>query len=91
MKPVKVRAYDGTGYGTYKGNSMRYVTLVPAYGRDFKTAKEVKAAWESGKDFQVCGWGPSDGTYINKADAEPGTTYNIRFKKLANICPIVVK
>jgi hypothetical protein len=27
------------------------LTLVPAYGRDYRSAKEVKAAFETGKDF----------------------------------------
>lgn len=27
--------------------------LVPAYGRDYKTAAEVKADWEAGKDFKI--------------------------------------
>lgn len=28
-----------------------FITLIPAYGRDYKSSKEVKADWEAGKDF----------------------------------------
>ena len=50
-----------------------FTTLVPAYGRDYKSAKEVKADWDAGKDFQIANaFSPDDGKYINKADARPG-------------------
>ena len=71
-----------------------FVTLVPAYGNDYKSQKEVKVAWEANKDFQINSIGhPNDGSYINKQDAEKdgGTTYNIRYKKLTQICVIKVK
>jgi hypothetical protein len=29
-----------------------YVTVTPAYGRDYKTQKEAKADWDAGKDFR---------------------------------------
>jgi hypothetical protein len=29
----------------------RFYELTPAYGRDYKTAKEAKEDWASGKDF----------------------------------------
>ena len=29
----------------------QYFELEPAYGRDYKTAQEARAAWEAGKDF----------------------------------------
>lgn len=28
--------------------------LVPAYGRDYKTATAVKKDWEAGNDFKIC-------------------------------------
>lgn len=68
------------------------LTLTPAYGRDYKSKKEVLEAWESGKDFQINNmFHPDDGRYINKADAKPGSRFNIRYKRLTMICPIVVK
>ena len=33
------------------------MTLVPAYGRDYKSAAAVKADWEAGKDFQIAATG----------------------------------
>jgi len=71
-----------------------YLTCVPAYGRDYKSCKEVKADWDANKDFQISDpWFAEGraGRYINKADAQPGMTLNIRFKRLANICVIKVK
>ncbi len=45
-------------------------TLVPAYGRDYKTIKAVKADWLAGKDFIIADMSdPYDGKYINKEDA----------------------
>ena len=29
------------------------ITLVPAYGRDYKSAKAAEADWQAGKDFQI--------------------------------------
>lgn len=71
---------------------MSYVTLVPAYGRDYKSKKEVEQAWKEGKDFQIQSIGhPDDGRYINKEDAAkdlPGTTFNIRYKQLRNVAVV---
>ena len=64
------------------------LTLVPAYGRDYKTAKEVKADWESGKDFKICCFlHPNDGAYINKQDGS-GQTFIIRFNRLAKVVKV---
>jgi len=30
-----------------------YLSVVPAFGRDYKTAKEALMAWKSGKDFRI--------------------------------------
>lgn len=65
---------------------MAYLTLVPAYGRDYKSGKDVQADWDAGKDFQINDMmHPNDGAYINKPQAVKGDTYNIRFKQLRNI------
>ncbi len=73
---------------------MKYITVVPAYGKDYKNGKEVQEAWDSGKDFLIQDISSTDdGRYINKQDAERegDMTLNIRYKKLANIKPIKVK
>ena len=68
----------------------RYLTLIPAYGRDYKSKKEVMADWNAGKDFVIASYGPSSGRYINKEDAPPGATLNIRYKRLTQICVVKV-
>jgi hypothetical protein len=55
------------------------MTLVPAYGRDYKTAKEVKEAWEQGKDFEVADMFTTGGRYCNKQDIGKGNGAQVRF------------
>jgi len=72
---------------------MRYLTLVPAYGRDYKTAKAVKEDWAIGKDFLVANiMDEHDGKPFNKQDAATiaPITLNIRYKGLANIAQVKV-
>ena len=66
------------------------LTLVPAYGRDYKSAKEVKEAWAGGKDFLIMDYSsPHDGRYVNQDNDMPkGTIFNIRYKRMTNICQI---
>lgn len=40
------------------------LTVVPAYGRDYRSAKAAVEDWDNGKDFAIPG-----GPYINNADA----------------------
>lgn len=71
-----------------------FLTLVPAYGRDYKSKKEVIADWESGKDFQICDISnPDDGRYVNidQSDMLGKITLNIRYKKLTQSCQVKVK
>jgi len=45
------------------------MTLTPAYGRDYKTKKEVLEAWNTDKDFQVADlFSGRSGSYTNRAD-----------------------
>ncbi len=56
------------------------MTLLPAYGRDYKSAKAVRADWDAGKDFVICdNFSPDDGRYVNKEQLT-GRTVNIRYK-----------
>lgn len=68
----------------------KYLTVVPAYGRDYTSAKAVKADWEAGKDFQICDMScQNDGAYINKEDASrEGITVNVRYARLTKVLPI---
>lgn len=69
-----------------------YLTLTPAYGRDYKNAKAVQEDWDAGKDFIICNaFSPDDGRYISKKDATPGMVLNIRYKRLMNIKQIKMK
>ncbi len=45
------------------------MTLLPAYGRDYKSKQAVLDAWNSGKDFRIASI-EKGGTYINKQDAQ---------------------
>lgn len=48
---------------------------VPSYGRDYKTAKEVKEAWAAKKDFTIQDYSSShNGCQINKQDANAANT-----------------
>ncbi len=47
-----------------------YLTVTPAYGRDYRTEAEVKKDWSEGKDFIIATVMHRDcGRYINKQDA----------------------
>lgn len=68
-----------------------YLVCVPAYGRDYKSKKELQVDWEAGKDFRVenimSKW---DGKYFSVRDTEElkkeGTTHiQIRYKRLTQI------
>jgi hypothetical protein len=70
-----------------------YLTCIPAYGRDYASAEEVKKAWEDEKDFQIEDVSSRfNGSLINKVDAKnfdvPGV--KIRYKKLKRVVEIVV-
>lgn len=60
----------------------QFIEVVPAYGRDYKSAKDLKSDWNAGKDFKIVTFGPDDGRYINKADLRPGDKIIARYRKL---------
>lgn len=69
-----------------------FTTLIPAYGRDYKSAKAVRDAWNEGKDFQISNaFSPDDGRYVNKSDAAIGQKFNIRYNGLRSIAVITNK
>lgn len=68
---------------------MAILQLIPAYGRDYKSAKAVKSAWNEGKDFQIADFfHPDNGRYINLPDSRKGDILNIRFNANRDICQI---
>ena len=69
------------------------ITLVPAYGRDYKSKKDLLADFDGGKDFKIqdisCQW---DGSYAGKQELVDNgyKTVNIRYKKLANVAVVTL-
>jgi hypothetical protein len=59
-------------------------TVIPAYNRDYNSIREVKEAWEAGKDFTIQDFfSGQDGRKINKEDAErAGVKVSVRYAKL---------
>ena len=58
------------------------LTAIPAYGRDYKSAKAVKADFAANKDFLICDmFSPDDGRYINAEQLKPGDTLSIRYAR----------
>jgi len=53
-----------------------YATITPAYGRDYKSAKEAVADFEANKDFCL----QPSGQYINKEQIATGIIVQIRYK-----------
>tara|TARA_R100000008_G_scaffold50533_1_gene30185 strand:+ start:971 stop:1174 length:204 start_codon:yes stop_codon:yes gene_type:complete len=66
------------------------VTLTPAYGRDYKSQKEVKADWKGGKDFIIADIvHPYSGKPCSIRDAEAlGGKVMIRFNKNTKIVAV---
>ena len=67
-----------------------YVTVVPAYGRDYKSKKAVLEDYRASKDFRINDmFNPYDGKYINKEDADnAGLTMNVRYSQRTKVCVI---
>ena len=62
------------------------MTLTPAYGRDYKSVKEVKAAWEANADFVIADmFHPDSGRYVNKEQLPNEKRVGIRFNRLTKI------
>ena len=64
------------------------MTLIPAYGREYKSKKEVLADWDAGKDFIVADmFSRWDGKPANR-DSFKGelATVQIRYARLTKVC-----
>ena len=68
---------------------MMYITLLPAYGRDYKNKKSIINDLNAFKDFIVS----HSGQYINKQQFnELGiTSFNVRFSKQRKLVNIKTK
>ena len=68
------------------------MTLTPAYGRDYKSQKAVRADFDADKDFIIADfYHPDCGRYVNKPQLTPGESVNIRYAELAKVMVIKVK
>lgn len=68
---------------------MSYLTVVPAYGRDYKSAKAVREDYAAGKDFRINDMSsPYDGAYVNSGDHPAGVTLSVRYAKLTKVVNI---
>jgi hypothetical protein len=56
-----------------------YLSVVPAYGRDYKSKRAVMADWNDGKDFYVADF--RRGGYININDKPEGVILQVRYDK----------
>lgn len=65
---------------------MSRITLVPAYGRDYKSKKQIQEDLIAEKDFIISDFSnPWDGKYANLQQLHDYDELNIRYKKLANV------
>lgn len=55
------------------------LTVVPAYGRDYKSASTAQADWWNGKDFAIVSVNHRGGTYVSCQDLE-GKNYEITIR-----------
>lgn len=62
------------------------LTLVPSYGRDYKTAEAVLKDWVGGKDFTIADISsPWNGKQCSTRDFDDRTTLKIRYHRKENI------
>ena len=64
------------------------LTLVPAYGRDYKSKKAMLADFDAGKDFQVTGIGGSGYTTRDELTNMGHTEVHIRYKRLTQVAVV---
>lgn len=68
--------------------NMTGMTLTPAYGRDYTSAKAAKADFDAEKDFILQSFNGSG--LINKQQIAKGTHVQIRFKQQRNVTVVKV-
>lgn len=67
---------------------MQWIEVEPAYGRDYRNQKDLKADWQANKDFRDT----ASGKYVNKADAERlGLKVIVRYGKGLKVCNVSTK
>lgn len=61
-----------------------HLTVSPAYGRDYITAKAAEEDWEAGLDFRIEDHGPDEGRYVSIRDAAD-LEVSIRYNRKRNV------
>lgn len=69
----------------------QFVSCVPAYGRDYKSKKDLMKDWDNDKDFIIS----TSGQYVNKQEIQNLRllgikSLNIRFKNMTQVCVIKI-
>jgi hypothetical protein len=70
------------------------MNLTPAYGKDYKSQKEVLEAFNAGKDFLIADISsPHNGRYVNKPQLIETNVarVTIRYKALRSVMSVDVK
>lgn len=63
--------------------TQQYLTLTPAYGRDYKSAREAKQSFMAGQDWQIASvFGGNAGRYCSLSDFAPKVSVELRYGKL---------
>lgn len=62
-----------------------YVVVVPAYGRDYKTKKEVLADWLDHKDFKIEDMFHGYGRKVNIDDKPANWILEVRYDRLRKV------
>jgi hypothetical protein len=65
------------------------LTLIPAYGRDYKSKAAVLADLAANKDFTIATYGPDDGRYVN-AEQIQGQRVTVRYSGLRKVAVVTV-
>jgi hypothetical protein len=67
-----------------------WITVSPAYGRDYKSGKDAKADFLKGKDFKLHSMTRHEGTYCSVRDFAPGVSVQIRYKQMRQVVAVKV-
>ena len=57
------------------------MVIGPAYGRQYKSAKDIKADWLAGRDFIILDVFNGQGRYVNRQDCPKGEFLEVRYGK----------
>lgn len=68
--------------------SLNGATLIPAYGRDYKSRAEAIASFVNGKDWQVASIFHGSG-YCGIADLQEGEWVSLRYDRNRKVCSYV--